>query len=84
MDFFKFCWNIVKEDIVRVMEDSRLHRTILKALNTSFIALIPKQDNAKMPKKYRRITLCNVVYNIISKVVANGLKPLLPMIISGE
>eukprot|EP00253_Pinus_taeda_P022337 PITA_22337 len=42
VDFFKFCWNIVKEDIVRVVEDSKLHRTILKALNTSFITLIPK------------------------------------------
>lgn len=46
VDFFKFWWNIVKGDIVRVVEDSRLNITILKSLNTSFIALIPKQDNA--------------------------------------
>eukprot|EP00253_Pinus_taeda_P030079 PITA_30079 len=84
VDFYKFCWNIVKKDIVRVVEDSKLNRTILKALSTSFIALIPKQDNAQTPEKYRIIAVCNVVYKIISKVVANKLKPLLPTIISGE
>lgn len=84
VDFFKVCWNIVKKDIVRVVEHSRLNRTILKALNTSFIALIPKQDNAQMPERYRPIALCDVVYKIISKVVANRLKPLLPTLVSGE
>lgn len=42
VDFFKACWEIVKQDIMNVVEDSRMNRTILKALNTSFIALIPK------------------------------------------
>jgi hypothetical protein len=56
----------------------------LKALNTSFISLIPKQDNAQTPDKFRPIALCNVVYKIISKVVANRLKPLLPTLVSGE
>eukprot|EP00253_Pinus_taeda_P001418 PITA_01418 len=84
VDFFKFCWNIVKKDILRVVEDSRLNKTILKALNTSFNALISKQDNAQTLEKYRPIALCNVIYKVISKVVANRLKPLLPTIISGE
>lgn len=44
VEFFKACWNIVKQDILNVMEDSRMNRTILKVLNTSFISLIPKQD----------------------------------------
>eukprot|EP00253_Pinus_taeda_P027848 PITA_27848 len=42
VDFFKSCWNIVKRDIVDIVKDSRRNKTILKALNTSFIALIPK------------------------------------------
>jgi len=82
--FFKVYWNIVKRDIVKIVQDSRRNKTILKALNTSFIALIPKQDNAQTPKKYRPISLCNVVYKIISKVVANILKSLLPTLMSRE
>eukprot|EP00253_Pinus_taeda_P005056 PITA_05056 len=84
VDFFKTCWNIVKQDILNVVEDSKRNITILKALNTSFISMIPKQDNALTPDKFRPIALCNVVYNIISKVAANRLKPLLPTLVPAE
>eukprot|EP00253_Pinus_taeda_P014407 PITA_14407 len=76
--------NIQKLDILKVVEDSRSNKTILKALNTSFITLIPKQEMAQTPDKYRPIALCNVVYKIISKVVANRLEPLLLVLVSGE
>ena len=56
----------------------------MKALNTSFISLIPKQDSALTPDKFRPIALCNVVYKIIYKILANRLKPLLLSLISGE
>eukprot|EP00253_Pinus_taeda_P009227 PITA_09227 len=65
-------------------EDSRGSKTILKALNTSFISLIPKQGSAQTADKYRPIALCNVVYKITSKVVANRIKPLLPSLLSEE
>jgi len=84
VDFFKACWNIVKQDILNVVEDSKMNRTILKVLNTSFISLIPKQDIAKTPDKFRPIAFCNVVYKIISKVVSNRLKPILPTLVFGE
>lgn len=84
VDFFKACWHIVKQDILSVVEDSRSRKTILKALNTSFISLIPKQESAQTEDKYRPIALCNVVYKIISKVVANRFKPLLPYLVSEE
>jgi len=76
--------DIVKKDILNVVEDSKSNKTILKALNTSFIALIPKQENDLTPDKYRPIALCNVIYKIISKVVANRFKPLLPVLVSRE
>jgi len=84
VDFFKACWHIVKEEIVDVVEASSRSKTILKALNTSFLSLIPKQDRAQAANKYKPIALCNVVYKIISKVVANRLKPLLPSLVSEE
>lgn len=84
VDFFKACWSIVKQGILNVVEDSKRNKTILKALNTSFISLIPNQDLAQTPDGFRPIALCNVVYKIISKVVANGLKPLLPTLVSVE
>ena len=66
------------------MEDSRSSKLVLKAINASFIALIPKQEKATTPDKFRPIALCNVVYKIISKVIANRLKHLLPTLLSEE
>eukprot|EP00253_Pinus_taeda_P007884 PITA_07884 len=74
----------VSEGILNVVEDSRGSKTILKALNTSFISLIPKQDSAQIADKYRPIDLCNVVYKMISMGVVDRLKPLLPSLVAEE
>jgi hypothetical protein len=82
LEFFKACWEVVKRDIYEVLEDSRRSTSFLKALNSTFITLIPKENEAKTLERFRTIVLCNVVYKIISKVIANRLKPLLPILIS--
>eukprot|EP00253_Pinus_taeda_P012160 PITA_12160 len=53
-------------------------------LNATFLALIPKSAEANKPEKYRPIALSNITYKIVSKVIANRLKPLLPLLISPE
>ena len=66
------------------MEDSRKSKSILRALNSTFLTLIPKESRIEDPGKLRPIALCNFIYKIISTVIANRLKPLLPFIISPE
>jgi 23S rRNA U2552 (ribose-2'-O)-methylase RlmE/FtsJ len=82
VEFFKACWEVVKHDVYRVVEDSRRSASILKSLNATMITLIPKENEAKTLDHYKPIALCNVVYKIISKVIANRLKPLLPTLVS--
>jgi hypothetical protein len=43
--------------------------------------LIPKETGDEAPNKFIRIVLCNVIYNIVTKMMANRIKPLLPTLI---
>ena len=82
VDFYQFFWDIVKEEVREIVEESRKSKRILKAFNATFLTLIPKEQGTNSPEKFRPISLCNVILKIITKVIANRLKPLLPLLIS--
>ena len=52
-----------------------------QGVNASNIVLVPKCDSPESMKDLRPIALCNVVYKILAKVLANRLKHILPKII---
>ena len=56
--------------------------SLLKVLNQTFITLIPKIPNSEEVSHFRPISLCNVIYKIISKILANRLKPFMDSIIT--
>ena len=50
-------------------------------VNETYICLIPKTKAPRKISEYRPISLCNVIYKIISKVLANRLKRILTEVI---
>lgn len=84
IDFYQFFWDIVKEEVQEIVEESRRTKRILKAFNATFLTLIPKEQGANSPEKFRPISLCNVILKIITNVIANRLKPLLLFLVSSK
>lgn len=50
---------------------------VLEEMNKSLICLIAKQAHPEFISQFRPICLSNVIMKVISKVIANRLKPLM-------
>ena len=46
MNFFYHCWRVVDRDVLAVFEEFYQHYKFEKSLNATFIALIPKKNDA--------------------------------------
>jgi hypothetical protein len=68
----------VEDEVLEVLNGS----DIPPGWNDTWVALIPKVKNPQYMKDLRSISLCNVVYKLVSKVLANRLKTILDGIIS--
>ena len=75
--FYKHHWDIVGDQLVFAVQSFFLNGWLLKDFNKTFISLIPKNKGAHNFNHFRPISLCNVSYKVISKIIVNRLRPLL-------
>ena len=51
-NFFHYVWDIVKEEVLNIMEESINKRGVLKAFNATFLTLIPKETGVNSLDKF--------------------------------
>jgi hypothetical protein len=74
--FFKKCWEIIKVDIMRVVEQfGNLQTSNFQWLNSANVALLPKKDVAEDISEFRPISLIHMMAKIIAKVLDLRLGP---------
>ena len=75
--FFQKFWHIVGADVTNAVLSCLNFGIIPRNINNTHIALIPKTKDLELITQYRPISLRNVLYKIISKMIVNRLKPIL-------
>jgi ribonuclease HI len=82
--FFQRHWDICGKEITTAVLNIVTGKESAESINDTILVLIPKVPNPSLLSQFRPISLCNVLYKIASKVIANRLKVVLPDIISEE
>ncbi|GJV15630.1 putative RNA-directed DNA polymerase [Tanacetum coccineum] len=82
--FFKEAWSIVGTEVIKAIREFFINGKLLKELNHTIIALIPKVKTPSKVNDYRPISCCNVLFKCISKVIANRMKNCLSSLISSN
>ncbi|KAK3228647.1 hypothetical protein Dsin_000528 [Dipteronia sinensis] len=80
--FYQHYWELVGSSIVEACMNILNHGATVEGMNNTVICLIPKNQKLETMADFRPISLCNVIYKIIAKVITNRFRHALGGIIS--
>ena len=73
---------MIGPEVMLVMEEFLADGCLMESLNKVYLLLLPKTAGAECIGDFRPITLSNLIYLIVAKVVANHLREFLDGLIS--
>ena len=80
--FYQKYWDVVGDSVTNSVLQLLNSGCMPNGLNETSICLIPKVNSPQKISEFRPISLCNVLYKIVAKVLSNRLKLILPEVIS--
>ena len=84
VEFFIHFFDLVCMELLNMAEAFQKNGNIPRAINSTFIALIPKKYESDTFMDFRPISLCNITYKLILKIIAKCLKSTLSIHTSEE
>ena len=81
--FYKSCWQIIKSDLMAaILTLQQGDARKLWLLNSAYLTLIPKKEEAYLPTDYRPISLVHSFAKLFTKILANRLAPMLKELVA--
>jgi hypothetical protein len=80
--FYLDLFDLIQVDLLQIVEDSRRNGRLDSPINSTLVTLIPKRDEPQSFDDFRPISLCNLLYKFIAKIIARILNPILSVTIS--
>ncbi|KAL3679694.1 hypothetical protein R1sor_022650 [Riccia sorocarpa] len=81
IEILRMCWPFVGDDCVKLIHAVWAKKRLLPVDLQSVIKLIPKGGDKKMLGNWRPISLLNLTYKIVTKLLARRVQKVLPKII---
>lgn len=80
--FFKQFWSLVKDNLIQHFQEFHGNCQNVREIGASSIALIPKNEGVILIRDFRYIILIGSLYKTLGKVLVDGLRRVLPDVIS--
>ena len=80
-EFYTHFWYLIKEEFTNVIKYIFLSKSLTPSQQRAMLTLLYKKGEREDIANWRPISLLNVDYKIITKILAERLKPLLPKLI---
>jgi hypothetical protein len=80
--FFPQNWEVTKVDVISTVQHFFQTGQMPEGVNDTTIVLILKKTDPEVLKDFRPNSLCNVIYNVVSKCVVNRLRGILHEVIT--
>ena len=69
VELFLHFYDLMGEEIIEAIEATRRLEVVPECLNLTYITLIPKKDRPATFNDYKLISLYNILYKIITKII---------------